>query len=52
MTEQPADEPTDEDLVTGHPYQPSEWGDICAYIAPGWQFPCGFGLVEHAEATS
>ena len=42
-----SDEPTDHDLITDHPYQPSEWGDICGHIVSGW--PCGFGAAEHTE---
>lgn len=40
-------EQTDQDLIVGHPYQPSEWGDVCGQEVNGW--PCGFSLSEHAD---
>ena len=43
------DEPTDLDLITDHPYVPSEWGDICGYQPADFPFPCGYGVVEHAD---
>jgi hypothetical protein len=35
------------DLITDHPYQPSEWGDICAQEINGW--PCGYSRAEHTD---
>lgn len=35
--------------IIDHPYQPSEWGDICGRVVDGW--PCGYSLSEHEEVT-
>lgn len=44
-------DPTDLDLVTDHPFEPATfkdaWPGICGHLVDGW--PCGFGVVEHAE---
>jgi hypothetical protein len=37
------------DLITDHPYQPSEWGDICGHRGEPGDWPCGFGVVEHVD---
>jgi hypothetical protein len=48
------DEPTDQDLIVDHPFQPAAadnelWDrDLCVHIAGG-SFPCGYVRSEHAD---
>jgi hypothetical protein len=44
------DEPTDTDLITGHPFtpgRPPQGPDECGYTPNGWT--CGFAREEHDD---
>ena len=41
------DEPTDQDLTTDHPFEPSPWPDTCGHPEPDGWF-CGRPPAEHA----
>jgi hypothetical protein len=43
------EQPTDQDLIVGHPFQGTgQWGDVCEHDdGRGWL--CGYSRAEHAD---